>query len=160
MRDLLVERYVNPTAEFGFFCCYMGFNSSDTNMRAAASLYGKRSLVFLPADVVERIESDSLAFSTCQLSADGSLYIYRLPRDGKVTSLVFHLNHEDLDSLMPHQRLVAYHGDSYELDDFRYKVVHVCGKPYLVFTRPTTNIFRRIKRIEYTLDSQQVALNY
>lgn len=160
VRDLLVERYVNPTAEFGFFCCYMGFNSSDTNMRAAASLYGKHSLVFLPADVVERIESDSLAFSTCQLSADGSLYIYRLPRDGKVTSLVFHLNHEDPDCLMPHQRLVAYHGDSYELDDFRYKVVHVYGKPYLVFTRPTTNIFRRIKRIEYTLDSQQVALNY
>lgn len=53
-------------------------------------------------------------------------------------------------SLNIFQRLLAYKEDSYELDDnFHYSVVHINGRPYLVFTRPTTNIYRRIQSISF-----------
>lgn len=45
--DFFRERYVNPSAEFGFYCCYMGFNAQDINMRQAATLYGKKKMIFL-----------------------------------------------------------------------------------------------------------------
>ena len=59
------------------------------------------------------------------------------------------LDDEDLSRLMPHQRLLAYKEPTYEVDDYRYEVVEVSGRPYLVFTRPMTNIMRRLNHIEY-----------
>lgn len=146
--DYCRNHYVNPSVEFGFYCSYMAFDSSDINMRCAASLYGKERLTFLPYDVVRRIEADSTAFADYELCADGSLYVWRLKGEDDVSAVTFVLNPEDVSKLMPHQRLLAYRYDTYELDDFKYEVVQVGGRHYLVFTRPTTNIVRRLNRIE------------
>ena len=144
------HRFVNSIAEFGFYCCYMGFNASDINIRLAAALHGKPQLVFLPEDVIQRIESDSTAYKNYDLDNHGQLYIWQLKQDKQVSKVIFHLKPEDLSSLNIFQRLLAYKEDSYELDDnFHYSVVHINGRPYLVFTRPTTNIYRRIQSISF-----------
>ena len=145
--DFFRERYVNSSFGFGFYSSYMGFDANDINMRCAARLYGKERLTFLPEDVIERIESDSTAYTTCTLDRNRDLYVWRMNNDRDVKNVTFVLNDEDLSKLMPHQRLVAYQGNEYELDDFNFEVVKVDGKPFLVFTKPTTNIYRRIKRV-------------
>ena len=145
--DFFRERYVNSSFDFGFYCSYMGFDANDINMRCAARLYGKERLTFLPEDVIERIESDSTAYTTCTLDRNRDLYVWQMNNDRDVKNVTFVLNDEDLSKLMPHQRLVAYQGNEYELDDFNFEVVKVDGKPFLVFTKPTTNIYRRIKRV-------------
>lgn len=151
LKDVLRDCYVNPTAEFGFFCSYMGFNADDINMRCAAIMYQKERMVFLPTDVVERIEStvgSGDAYEHCRKDACGQLFVWRMKHEGDVRQVVFELNDEDPSTLLPHQRLVAWPGDTYELDDDHYQVVKAGGRSYLVFTRPTTNIYRRIKRVK------------
>ena len=147
LMDFFRERYVNPTAEFGFFCSYMGFDCNDINMRCAAKLYGKQRMVFLPEDVLERIMTNSTAYQHCQLDRSQKLYVWQMKHSHPVDHLIFELNNEDPSQLLPHQRLVAYHGDTYELDPFNYEVITLQSRNYLVFTKPTTNIYRRIKRI-------------
>ena len=148
--DFFRRRFVNPAVEFGYYSCYMAFNPHDINIRYAASLYRKQQMVFLPEDVLQRMESDSTAYRHYESDAHQSLYIWQLPEDTPVNKVVFELKPEDLSALWPHQRLVAYKDDIYELDDhFHYSVINVNGRTYLVFTRPTTNITRRIKDIKY-----------
>ena len=151
LMDYFREHYVNSSFTFGFYCSYMGFDAKDINMRCAARLYGKKRLIFLPDDVVERIASDSTAYTDYELDRNKDLYVWRMDDDRQVKSLTFILNEENISQLLPHQRLLAYKGDEYELDDFNFEVVTVCGHPFLVFTKPTTNIYRRIGglKIEY-----------
>lgn len=153
LTDWLRHRYVNPTVEFGFYCSYMGFDSNDINMRCAARLFGKERLTFLPADVVRRIEADSTAYANYELDANGQLFVWQLRDKRSVTAVTFVLDKEDLSQLKPWQRLVAWHEDTYELDDFNYEVVSICGRRYLIFTRPTTNVYRRINHVELTYGS-------
>ena len=150
LMDFFRRRFVNPAVEFGYYSCYMAFNPHDINIRYAASLYHKPQMVFLPEDVLQRMESDSTAYRHYESDAHQSLYIWQLPEDTPVNKVVFELKPEDLSALWPHQRLVAYKDDIYELDDhFHYSVINVNGRTYLVFTRPTTNITRRIRDIKY-----------
>ncbi len=146
----LRNHYINPSIDYGFYCSYMGFDSHDINMRCAARLYNKPSMTFLPEEVVRNVEADSLAYRTCRLVDDHSLYVWRLGRDRDVRSVRFVLGPEDTSQLWPHQRLLAYRDDTFELDDFNFEVVRIGGRPYLVFTRPTTNIVRRLDHIEIT----------
>ena len=147
LMDYLRSHYVNPSFEFGFYCVYMAFDANDINMRCAARLYNKEKLFFLPEEIVERIDADSLAFTDYEAVANKSLFVWRRDDDRPVSTVRFELNDEDVSKLLPHQRLVAYHGSSYELDDFNYEVIHIHGRPYLVFTCPTTNIYRRIREV-------------
>lgn len=149
LHDYFRSHYVNPSAEFGFFNVYQAFDAQDINMRCAARLYGKERLVFLPEDVVERIKADSTAYNDYELDRHGDLFIWRMADDRPIQRLVFVLNEEDTSALWPHQRLMAYKGNTYELDDFHYETVTIDGHPYLVFTCPTSNISRRINHIEY-----------
>lgn len=148
LMDYFREHYINSSFDFGFYCSYMGFDANDINMRCAARLYHQEKLVFLPADVVERIETDTTAYSHYELDRNKTLYIWRLKSEQLVSTVRFILKEEDTSKLWPHQRLLAYHDDSFELDDFRFEVVQVAGRAYLVFTRPTTNIYRRIDSIK------------
>ena len=151
LMDYFRDHYVNPSFEFGFYCSYMGFDANDINMRCAACLFDKEKMYFLPDDVVKRIETDSAAFADYELDNHGNLFVWRMPDNLTIDSLVFELNDEDPSALSPLQRLVAYQGNEFELDDFNYEVVAIDGQYYLVFTRPTTNIFRRIKNIKYII---------
>ncbi len=146
--DHLREHYVNSSFDFGFYCVYMAFDHTDINMRCAARLYGKQQLTFLPEDIVQRIKADSTAYNSYELDRNKELYVWRMHDDRTVKSVTFVLNDEDTSTLMPHQRLLVYQGDEYELDNFNHEVVRICGRPYLVFTKPTTNIYRRIKTID------------
>ena len=62
--------------------------------------------------------------------------------------MLFLLNDEDPSALSPLQRLVAYRDSVYELDNFNYDVVAIGGRHYVVLTKPTTNIYRRIREIK------------
>ena len=151
LMDFFRRRFVNVSAEFGFYSCYMGFNAQDINIRYAAALYGKPQLVFLPEDVVTRIQRDNTAYQNYEQDQSGNLFVWQLPVGCRqVDKVVFHLKPEDPSTLSPLKRLLAYRGDSYEYDDhFHYSVVYIDGRSYLVFTRPTTNVYRRIATITY-----------
>ena len=146
--DYFRHHYVNSSFEFGFYSVYMGFDANDINSRCAARLYGKDRMLFLPDDVVSRIQTDTAAYRHYELDRSGALFVWRLDHDRPVHTVRFVLNDEDLSQLNFLQRLLAYDGDTYELDDFHFEVITVCGRPYLVFTRPTTNIARRIRDVE------------
>ena len=148
--DFFRDHYSNPSIEFGYYCVYMAFNKDDINMRCAAHLYNKQQLIILPEDVIQRIESDSTAYKDYELDRHQSLYIHQLPEDKKVSKVIFELKPEDTSKLNILQRLLVYKDDTFVLDDdFHYKGVHINGRHYLIFTRPTTNIFRRIANIKY-----------
>ena len=148
--DYFRNHYVNPSIDFGYYCSYMGFDYKDVNMRCVAQLYGKDRLIFLPEDIILKIENDSSAYQNYELDEHQLLYVWRIPNyKKKVSKLTFILGKEDTSNLLPHQRLLSYKEDSYELDDFHYEVVRINGCQYLIFTKPTTNIFRRIKEIDY-----------
>ena len=143
------NRYVNPTVEYGFYNCYMAFDSHDSNSMAFAALHGKKSVILLPEDVISAIEHDSTAYSHYMADKHDKLYIQRLPDSINVVNKVTFLLGEEVP-LKFYQRPLSYPGYEYELDDFKHEVVTVCGRNYLVMTIPTTNIKRRIKdlRIE------------
>ena len=146
--DYFRNHYANSSFEFGFYCVYMAFDANDINSRCAARMFGKDRMLFLPEDVVSRIQTDTAAYRHYELDRSGNLFVWRLDHDRPVHTVRFVLNDEDPSQLNFLQRLLVYDGDSYELDDFHHEVVHVCGRPYLVFTRPTTNIARRIRDVE------------
>lgn len=143
----ICERYVFPFAEYGFYQSYMGFNANDINIRCEARLYGKPSLTFLPEDVVDNIEKDSLAYSDFKADESKKLIIKRIGKGKKVEGVEFVLRKENIDSLHIWQRQVAYKGNSYTLDDNHWAVINVHNGSYLVLTMPLTNIKRRIKYI-------------
>ena len=147
--DLFRTRFVNPTVEFGFYCVYMAFDKNDINIRCAAKYADKQQLVFLPKNIVERIKADSTAFTNYELDLTEKLYVWKLPENIEVKKLSFVLNKEDLSALSFFQRLLAYKEDTFELDSFHHEVLDIYGHSYLVFTRPTTNITRRLHHIEY-----------
>ena len=152
LANYFYQHYANSAIEFGFFCSYMGFDFKDTNIRCAAALAGKERIIFLPEDVLRRIDSDSTAYTDYQLDESGNLYVWRLQEGQQVKGVTFELNDEDPSTLWPHQRLVAYKGRSYDLDDFLFEDLTVGGQRFLVFTKPTTNIYRRINHISLKTD--------
>lgn len=147
LERITYERYVMPFADYGFFSCYMGFDAEDSNMRCAASLYGKSRLWFLPEDIVLKMKNNSLSSNKFTTDEGNRLYAIRIGKEQKVKGVEFLLKPEDPASLHFWQRPVAYKGDSYALDDFHWEVLQVAGRHYLVFTRPVTAISRRIDHI-------------
>lgn len=147
LERIACERYVLPFADYGFYSCYMGFDAEDSNMRYAASLYGKSRLWFLPEDLVVKMKNDRLGSTTFTTDEGNRLYAIRISDGRKVKGVEFLLKPEDPASLHFWQRAVAYKGDSYALDDFHWEVIVVAGRHYLVFTRPVTAVSRRINRI-------------
>ena len=54
------DNYVFPTCYFGFYSIYMGFDSHDSNMRCAATLYDKPFMYFLPEKIIEKANKGEL----------------------------------------------------------------------------------------------------
>lgn len=148
---LLRLRYINPTVTFGFYSSYMGFDASDINVRCAARLHHKLSLVFLPEDVVKNIEHDSTAYMQPTLDAHHHIYVWRLKSSERVSKVIFELWPEDVATLTPWQRLIVYKKNKYELNDPYFSTVEICHHRYLIFVRPLTNVYRRIRRITFTV---------
>ena len=142
----LVKRYVNPTIEFNFYNCYMAFDKKDINSKAIAKLYNRKNAIFLPEDVINRIENDSTAYSYYESDEHDNLYIMKLYDRQDVHNVTFLLGDEV--PLMFYQRILSFPDDEYELDSFNYEVLDINNKEYLVMTIPTTNIKRRIKDIK------------
>lgn len=148
--DFFREHYVNPSVEFGYYCVYMAFNTNDINTRLAAALYGKKSMVFIPEDIINHIKNDSNAYINYDLDLNKDLYVWRLKENRNVKRIIFKLKPEETSKLLPHQKLVVYRDNEYIMDDkFHYSVVLIDNNPYLIFTCPTTNIYRRIDTIQY-----------
>ena len=147
LERIAYERYVMPFADYGFYSCYMGFDANDSNMRYAASLYGKPRLWFLPEDLVEKMVANRIAPGALTTDRGQRLYVTQMHNGQKVGGVEFLLSPESPSSLHFWQRLTAYKDDRYALDDFHWEVIQVAGRRYLVFTKPVTAISRRIKSV-------------
>lgn len=148
MFDALVDRYVLPSVVFGFNTCYQGFDADDINLRSAAALYGKRRVIYLPEDVVEKMENDTAAYARLATDSRGDIAVMRLPQGRRVASLRFILNEERSETIPFYKRFLIYRGDVYEMPAEKYKTVSICGRTYLIFAVPLSNITRRIKYME------------
>lgn len=147
---LLRLRYTNPTVTFGFYSSYMAFDASDINVRCAARLHHKSILVLLPEDVVDSIEHDSTAYMQPTLDAHQQIYVWRLKSSKHVSKVIFELWPEDVSILTPWQRLVAYKENKYELDVPYFSILEIYNRRYLIFVKPLTNVYRRIRRITFS----------
>lgn len=151
--DALVERYVVPSVEFGFFSCYQGFDADDVNLRSAAMLYGKRRVIYLPEEFAVRLQDMPQTFKGVMSDACGKIWVVCLPDGSRAKALRFLLHPEPPESLPLYKRPFAYEGDCYELPELKFKTVELYGRTYLFFARPLTNVYRRIKSIDVVLDS-------
>ncbi len=157
---LLRQRYVAPYIKFGFYEPYMAFNANDTTLHLFATLHGKEKVYFMPSDVVDRIAADSNAYRNPELDASGAIYVWRVRDNALADSVIFDLKDEDMDTLTISQRMVAYHGNTYSYSNHhRNIIIKIHGGHYLVFPRPTTNVYRRIKRIRYKSNADSVNTN-
>lgn len=145
LTQLIRDRYVCPTVEYNFYNCYMAFDRNDTNNMAVAQLYGKPSVVMLPEDVIDRINSDSTAYMHYEADEHNDLFIQQVGQLDSVSSVTFLLNDETDISF--YQKLLSYKGYEYELDPFKYELLDISNRRYLVMTIPPSNIRRRIKDI-------------
>lgn len=148
MFDALVDRYVLPSVVFGFNTCYQGFDADDINLRSAAALYGKRRVIYLPEDVVEKMENDTAAYARLAMDSRGDIAVMRLPQGRRVASLRFILNEERSETIPFYKRFLIYRSDVYDMPEQKFKTVDICGRTYLIFAVPLSNITRRIKYLE------------
>lgn len=146
IENMLRSRYVQEPVEFGYYIYYQAFDANNMNNRCFAALHHLKSVVFLPEDVVDKIQKNSHAYQNFELDEHSQLYIKRLADDQQVKRVVIKLN-EEVEGLWLHQRLLTYPHDEYEVNEEQFKTLEIEGKRYLVFTKPTTNIYRRIKEI-------------
>ena len=61
--------------------------------------------------------------------------------------IIIKLNEEVKVSWL-YKRLLSYPSNEYEVEQEQFNVLDIEGKRYVIFTKPTTNIYRRIKTIE------------
>lgn len=146
--DALVDRYVLPSVIFGFNTCYQGFDADDVNLRSAAVLYGKPRVIYLPEDVVTEIETDTAAYTRLRTDGRGELAVMRIPKGRKVSSLRFILREERPETIPFYKRFLIHKNDVYDMPEQKYKTVDICGRTYMIFAVPLSNITRRIKYIE------------
>lgn len=145
MMELIRDRYVCPTVEYHFYNCYMAFDRHDTNNMAVAQLYGKPSVVMLPEDVVDKINSDSAAYMHYEPDEHNDLYIQQVSQLDSISNVTFLLNDET--DIRFYQKLLSYKGYEYEIDPFKYELLDIGNRRYLVMTIPPSNIRRRIRDI-------------
>ncbi len=143
---MLHSRYVQEPVEFGYYIYYQAFDADNLNNRCFAALHHLKRVAFLPEDVLRKIHEDSNAYLDYELDEHGQLYIKRLADDQQVKHIVMKLN-EEVEGLWFYQRLLTYPNDEYEVREEQFETLEIEGKRYLVFTKPTTNIYRRIKEI-------------
>ncbi len=146
--DALVDRYVLPSVIFGFNTCYQGFDADDVNLRSAAVLYGKPRVIYLPEDVVTKIETDTAAYTRLGTDSRGELAVMRVPKGRKVSSLRFILREERPETIPFYKRFLIHKNNVYDMPEQKFKTVDICGRTYLIFAVPLSNITRRIKYIE------------
>ena len=144
LSKMLRSRYVQEPVEFGYYIYYQAFNADNLNNRCAAALLHLKSVAFLPEDVLQKIHQNGDAYQDFELDEHAQLYIKRLDADQQVQRIIIKLN-DEVEGLWFYQRLLTYPNDEYEVEQF--KTLDIEGKRYLIFTKPTTNIYRRIKEI-------------
>ena len=144
---MIAKRYINQTIEFNFYNCYMAFDKNDINNKAIAKLYHKQNVVFLPEDVINKIEKDSTAYRTMESDENEKLYILQLKDDQQVNNVTFLLGEKV--PLKFYQRFMTYPNDDFELDSFNYEVLDICNRRFLVMTIPPSYISKRIKDVTF-----------
>lgn len=139
--------YVMPFVVYDYYSAYMAFDATDINTRCIAAKYHKPTMFFLPEKIINKIENCTLSASHFIADKADNLYALRLNGNKSVRKVFFNLRQEDTSKLSLKQRVTAYNGSVYELDDFHWQVVSVDGTRILVLTMPQNNILRRVKSI-------------
>ena len=141
----IAKRYVTPTVEYGYYSVYMAFDEHDLNTKAVARLYGKERVVLLPEDVVDKMLNDRTAYIHHATDAHGDLIIQLLGSKQTVSHVSFVLGEEHIQHF--YQRLFSYPDNKLNLDDFKYEVLNIHNRRYLVMTMPPKNIASGIEHI-------------
>ena len=141
------SRYVQEPVEFGYYVYYQAFNARNMNNRCAAVLHHRDSVVFIPEDVMQKIHHDSKAYDDFELDEHKELFVKRIDDNRHFQHIIIKLNEEVKESWL-YKRLLSYPSNEYEVEQEQFNVLDIEGKRYVIFTKPTTNIYRRIKTIE------------
>ena len=117
------------------------------NNRCAAVLHHRDSVVFIPEDVMQKIHHDSKAYDDFEQDEHKELFVKRIDDNRHFQHIIIKLNEEVKESWL-YKRLLSYPSNEYEVEQEQFNVLDIEGKRYVIFTKPTTNIYRRIKTIE------------
>ena len=153
--DALVNRYVKPSVQFGFYSCYQGFDTSDINLRSAAAAFGKPGMIYLPCDIAAAVAADSVSCGVARYDAYGEMGVMRLPEGRTAASIQFGLKSLDEVDVPLYKRFATFRGDDYTLPEDKYKTVNICGRNYLFFARPLPDVRNRTKKISVKLTPRQ-----
>lgn len=138
----LQNKFVFPTVDFGHYVIYNATDSTDENVRCAATLLDRKRLVFLPEDMVDKIEADSSSYIEAGEDCMGRLMAMQISKGTEVKGVTFILN-DDKSPL--YKKPFAYKGHKYQAR--RWQVIDIAGLSFVFFDKPVPNISRRIKKI-------------
>ena len=142
--DYFIKKFTFPQVEFGSNTYYFAPDSTDENVRCAATLLGRERLVFLPDDMVGKImDTPDSSLITDGESLFGGLIAMQIPSDKKVERVTFVLG-EDTQPF--YKKPFIYGGYTYDAP--RWQVIEVNGRNFVFFDKPVPKIYRRVKDIK------------
>lgn len=137
-----IRKFTFNQVEFGPNTNYFAPDSTDENVRCAATLLGKKRLVFLPDDMLHNIMHNPNSYQKYSENIAGEMIAMQIPKGTKVNKITFILG-EDNPPL--YKRPFMFHGYSYEAK--RWQVIEINGRFFVFFDKPIPKISRRIKDI-------------
>ncbi len=141
--NYFIRKFTFPQVEFGPNTYYFAPDSTDENVRCAATLLGRERLVFLPDDMVGKIMDNSDSYIAYGESMYDGMLAMQIPTDKKVERVTFVLG-EDTPPF--YKRPFMYGGYTYDAP--RWQVIEVNGRNFVFFDKPVPKIFRRVKDIK------------
>lgn len=141
--DYFIRKFTFRQVEFSPNTYYFAPDSTDENVRCAATLLDRERLLFLPDDMVENIMNNPDSYMRYGENIAGEMFAMQIPKGTKVNKITFILGE---DNPPFYKRPFMYKGDTYEAK--RWQAIEINGRQFVFFDKPFPKIARRIKDIK------------
>ena len=150
LNNKFLSNYIREPIKFGPFENAQGFVRDNTHVKCMKALYHKRTLYFLPEDIVAHIHNHDLKNGQFVYNQNHEMMIVKLKSRQNITHVTFRLKDENTNLLPFYKRGLAYKEKTYETSNNYYDTLEFNGQHYLLICCPTNNIKRRIQTILYS----------
>ena len=145
--EYIFDNYVREPVKFGPFENAQCFVQDNAHVKCMKILYGKKKLYFIPKDIADVINNQSLHINRYVYNKNKEIFVYRIKQNYNPTTVSLILNKEAVDTLPFYKRMLAYKGDTYNIEHGYFDTLVVNRQKYVIACCPTRNISRRIKGI-------------
>ena len=141
--NYFIRKFTFRQVEFSPNTNYFAPDSTDENVRCAATLLNRTRLVFLPDDMVGNIMDNPDSYWKWGENIAGEMIAIQVPKGTKVNKVTFYLGE---DNPPFYKRPFMYKSYIYEAP--RWQVIEINGRDFVFFDKPLPKIARRIKDIK------------